>query len=113
MRLDADELRLQLKKDGFKETYAEYDHDYDAYSYSYVGHGIRIAFCVSNTNFGYATLNNRVGVESIKTFNKWSQVPVSLKLPVDYEELTKWILWCDSPEGMEVSNHFETGIYEK
>lgn len=88
------------------EVIEEFDEDGKVVSLVIRGNSIVAAVCFGR--HWYKTLNNRIGLESNQTFNKWSQVPVSLKIPVDSKRLESLIDFVKSPEGMKMSNEFET-----
>lgn len=88
------------------EVIEEFDEDGKVVSLVIRGNSIVAAVCFGR--HWYRTLTNRIGLESDETFNKWSQVPVSLKLPVDSKRLSKLIEFVKSPKGIEMSDGFKT-----
>jgi hypothetical protein len=100
--LNYDYVIQQLKKDGFKiKTHTANPNTCVLES---IKHGVVIA--VGEQGQWYRSIDNRVAVDNAEAFNKWSQVPVSLRLPVDYKRLKAAIEKAGSQEGYEISNDF-------
>lgn len=60
----------------------------------------------------YSTLQHRVAFESKNTFDKWSTVPFSFKLPVDKKRFVLSLKYATTKECQKRSNKFEIIVRE-
>lgn len=98
MKLNFEELVEALKRDGYIV-----DTSING-QYVLKGKGVRVGLNKEDTY--YPQLSNRIAADNDRCFDKWSKCPLVMKLPVDYETLTKALTHLGSNEGYEISNSY-------
>jgi hypothetical protein len=119
------ELVTFLKRNGYTVTTERYDkpfykelteisnrvfHGQTAYVY---GRNIRGLF--SFVPYGEQTPNyysawNRLTADNAKCFNKHSQNPMILKLPADFDEVLRQLVYLATPEAKKMSQEWNKGF---
>jgi hypothetical protein len=96
-------LRNWFEKNGYDVTSKEEE---DCTFVLVKGRGVYGAFCTfSDTVHPY--LNGRFVADNKECFNKWSQCPMVLTIPTDFDQLKFHLNFLGSKEGFEWSNNFD------
>lgn len=75
--------------------------------------GLHGGFCTFNNNSSYCYIDDRICIDHIKCFDKWSKAPVSLPLPKNVQELNfllEEMAFLASLKGKMFSNNFDYKI---
>jgi hypothetical protein len=102
-KLEFTELVRFLRKHGYSIDIQVYGNSYKAAMVT--GNNIRAGFCTPSRQV-YTYINNRIAVDHVACFDKWSKCPLIMELPVDGEELLKHLKYLGSEEGYKISNEF-------
>jgi hypothetical protein len=109
MNVDFQNLVDFLRQNQFKVMVCKPTKKQTYYSAFIWDKGIRAAFCEPNDK-SYLQINGKIAADNSICFNKFSQCPLIMKIPVNDEErqtLLKHMMWLSSEEGYKWSSNFE------
>lgn len=95
-----------LRRDGYTvNTTKDQDSKNHTYFFAYVsGNGITGGFCTPNNEYPY--LSDKFAADNADCFSKWSDCPLVMDFPINYENLLGYLRLLGSPEGAKISGVF-------